>query len=244
MNVSLFITCLCDLFHTNVGKHTVEILEKVGCEVDFPDSQTCCGQPAFNSGYLQDSKEAMKQMIRAFQNSEYVVAPSGSCVGMLKEYPKAFKDDPRWEKPAKALAEKSYELTQFLVDVLGIENFKSSFQGKVTYHPSCHMTRLLGVKEAPITLLKNIPGVDLIALPMKEDCCGFGGTFSIKNAAISSEMAKEKSHHVSETKAEYLVGGDMACLMNIGGKMTREGKNIKVVHIAEILNYSDEVDNK
>lgn len=244
MKVSLFVTCLCDIFNADVGKHTVEILERVGCEVDFPPSQTCCGQPAFNSGYLKESQQAMKQMIRAFEHSEYVVGPSGSCVGMLKEYPKIFKNDPEWEQPAIKLAEKSYELTQFLVDVLGIQKINSSFRGKVTYHPSCHMTRLLGVKEAPITLLKNIPGVDLFELPMKEDCCGFGGTFSIKNTAISVEMAKEKSRHVSETKAAFLVGGDMACLMNIGGRMSREGKNIQVLHIAEILNCKKEVHNK
>lgn len=241
MRVSLFITCLCDLFNSDVGKHTVEILERAGCEVDFPESQTCCGQPAFNSGYLQESKQVMKQMIRAFKDADYVVGPSGSCVGMLKEYPKIFKGDKDWEKSAIELSEKSYELTQFLVEVLGIRNVKSEFEGKVTYHPSCHMTRILGVKEAPLVLLKNIPGVDLVELPMKEDCCGFGGTFAIKNSAISEEMVKEKSHHISSIEVDYLVGGDMGCLMNIGGRMSREGKNVKVLHIAEILNFQKKV---
>lgn len=235
MKVSLFITCLCDLFYSDVGKHTVEILERVGCEVDVPEAQTCCGQPAFNSGYLQESKQAMQQMIRAFENSEYVVGPSGSCVGMIKEYPKIFANDPTWKKPAAGLAAKTYELTQFLVDVLNVTDIGSQFQGKVTYHPSCHMTRILGVKEAPMILLKNIPGVELIELPMKEDCCGFGGTFAIKNSDISGEMVKEKSLHIAETEAEYLVGGDMACLMNIGGRMQREGRDVHVLHIAEIL---------
>lgn len=237
MNVSLFITCVCDIFYSNIGKDTVEILERVGCKVDFPEAQTCCGQPAFNSGYLQQSKQAMKQMIQAFEHAEYIVGPSGSCVGMLKEYPNIFAGDPVWEERAINIANKSYELTQFLVDVLNVVEVGSEFTGKVTYHPSCHMTRILGVKDAPLKLLKQIKGIDLVELPMKEDCCGFGGTFAIKNSDISTEMAKEKSQHISETGAHYLVGGDMACLMNISGRMTREGKDVKIVHIAEILNY-------
>lgn len=241
MKVSLFITCMCDIMNADVGKHTVEILERVGCEVDFPEAQTCCGQPAFNSGYLQESKEAMKQMMRAFKDSEYVVGPSGSCVGMLKEYPKIFAGDPEWEEPAKELAGKTYEITQFLVDVLGIEDVGATFRGKVTYHPSCHMTRILGIKDAPKKLLKNVKGIDLVELPLGEDCCGFGGTFAVKSPVISGEMVKEKSGHVAETRAEYLIGGDMACLMNIGGRMTREGKNIKVIHITEVLNQHEGV---
>ncbi|WP_188456445.1 (Fe-S)-binding protein [Virgibacillus oceani] len=237
MKVSLFITCMCDIITSNVGKDTVELLERLGCEVDFPDAQTCCGQPAFTSGYLEESKKAMKQMMRAFKDSEFVVGPSGSCVGMLREYPKIFAGDPEWEKEANNLAAKSYEITQFLVDVLGVTDIGSTFKGKVTYHPSCHMTRILGIRDAPYTLLKHVQGVDLIELPIKEDCCGFGGTFAVKNSVISGEMVKEKSLHVSETGAEYLVGGDMACLLNIGGRMTREGKNVKIAHITEILNH-------
>lgn len=236
MKVSLFITCICDIMTSNVGRDTVEILERAGCEVDFPESQTCCGQPAFNSGYLEETKKAMKQMMKAFMDSEYVVGPSGSCVGMLHEYPKVFAGDPKWEEAAKKLAAKSYELTQFLVDILGLVDVGSTFKGKVTYHPSCHMNRILGVKDAPMTLLKNVKGAEIIELPIQEDCCGFGGTFAIKNSAISGEMVKEKSQHVSETGAEYLVGGDMACLLNIGGRLQREGKAIKVAHISEILN--------
>lgn len=238
MKVSLFITCVCDMFYANVGKHTVELLEKLGCEVDFPSNQTCCGQPAYNSGYLQDSKMAMKQMIRAFENAEYVVGPSGSCVGMIKQYPEIFKGDPFWEDKAKELANKSYELTEFIVNVLKVEDVGSKFKGTVTYHPSCHMTRILGVKDAPIKLLENIKGVKLIDLGLKEFCCGFGGTFAIKNEPISAEMVAEKVEHVSKTEAQYLVGGDMACLMNIGGNLSRNGKDIKIVHIAEILNCS------
>ncbi|MFD1064989.1 (Fe-S)-binding protein [Oceanobacillus locisalsi] len=236
MKVSLFITCVSDIVFADVGKHTVELLERLGCEVDFPAAQTCCGQPAYNSGYLSEAKKAMKQMIKAFKDSEYVVGPSGSCVGMLREYPSIFKDDPKWEQAAIALADKSYEVTQFIVDVLGVTDVGSTFEGKVTYHPSCHMTRILGVKEAPSKLLQNVKGIEFVELPVKEDCCGFGGTFAVKNADISEEMVKEKSQHVSETGAEYLVGGDMGCLMNIGGRMRREGKNVQIMHITEILN--------
>jgi len=236
VKVSLFITCMCDIFSSNVGKDTVELLESQNCDVDFPEKQTCCGQPAFNSGYTKDAKKAMKQMIKAFEHSEYVVGPSGSCVGMLKEYPKIFSDDAEWYDKAVELANKSYEITQFLVDVLHVTDVGSTFTGRVTYHPSCHMTRILGVKEAPVKLLESVPGVELIKLPLGEDCCGFGGTFSVKNSVISGEMVKEKVRHVEETKADYLVGGDMACLMNIGGRMTREGLDVKVKHITEILN--------
>lgn len=228
------------MIFANVGKNTVEILERLGCEVDFPTAQTCCGQPAYNSGYLQEAKQAMKQIMMAFQDSEYVVGPSGSCVGMLKEYPVIFKGDTEWEQRAVELANKSYEITQFLVEVLGVTDVGSTFKGRVTYHPSCHMTRILGVKDAPQILLKSVKGVELIELPVKEDCCGFGGTFAVKNSEISQEMVKEKSQHVSETNADYLVGADMGCLMNIGGRMRREGKNVNVVHITEILNTHEQ----
>ena len=237
MKVSLFITCLADILTSNVGKDTVEVLERAGCEVDFPDTQTCCGQPAYNSGYLKNTKETMKHMMIVFRDSKYVVGPSGSCVAMLRGYEAIFRGDPEWEEEARKLAEKSFELTQFLVDVMGIVDVGSTFKGKVTYHPSCHMTRLLGVKDAPRQLLENVKGVELVKLPHSEDCCGFGGTFAINNSVISGQMVQEKADHVVETEAEYLVGGDMACLMNIGGRLSREGRNVKVVHLSEILNH-------
>lgn len=236
MKVSLFITCLADILASNVGKDTVEILERLGCEVDFPDAQTCCGQPAYNSGYLKNTKETMKHMIKTFKDSEYVVGPSGSCVAMLKSYKSIFEGDSEWAEEAQRLASKSYELSQFLIDVLGVDDVGSTFKGTVTYHPSCHMTRILGVKEAPLKLLRNIKGVNLINLPQGEDCCGFGGTFAVKNSVISGLMVEEKVEHVVGTEAEYLAGGDMACLMNIGGRLSREGRKVKVIHLAEILN--------
>lgn len=236
MKVSLFSTCLSDILFADVAKNTLEILERVGCEVDYPMEQTCCGQPAYNSGYLKEAKQSMKQMMKAFRHSEYVVGPSGSCVSMLKEYHHIFKGDPEWEEEAKVFSAKCYEITEFLVDVMGITDLGSTFKGRVTFHSSCHMKRLLGVKEQPKILLRNVKGVELVDLPWEEDCCGFGGTFAVKNPVISQEMVSEKSHHVSETQAEYLVGADMGCLMNIGGRMEREGKKVKIIHITEILN--------
>lgn len=236
MKVSLFATCLVDLFQSNVGKATVELLEKLGCEIDFPESQVCCGQPSYNSGYVKESKEAMKRMIETFADAEYVVSPSGSCAYMFHEYPHIFKDDPIWECRARELAEKTYELTQFIVDVLKVEDVGARFDGSATYHTSCHMTRLLGVKKAPMILLNNVEGLRMTELPGKEKCCGFGGTFSVKMAQISEQMVDEKVTHIEETKADYLIGADAGCLMNIGGRIERKGKPIKVLHIAEVLN--------
>jgi L-lactate dehydrogenase complex protein LldE len=236
MKVTLFATCLVDMFQSSAGKATVELLEKLGCEIEFPESQVCCGQPAYNSGYVKEAKEAMKSMIDTFIDAEYVVSPSGSCITMFREYPHVFKGDPVWEPKAKILAAKSYELTQFIVDVLKIEDVGARFEGKVTYHTSCHMTRLLGVKKAPMILLSNVKGLEFTELPGKEQCCGFGGTFSVKMAQISEQMVDEKVMHVEETGAEYLIGADAACLMNIGGRIERQGKPIKVLHIAEVLN--------
>lgn len=236
MKVTLFATCLVDLFQSNVGKATVEILERLGCEIDFPESQVCCGQPAYNSGYVKESKEAMKRMIDTFSDAEYVVTPSGSCASMLREYPHVFKGDSIWEPKAIQLAKKTFELTQFIVDVLNVEDVGAQFEGNVTYHTSCHMTRLLGVKEAPMILLRNVKGLKFTELPGKEQCCGFGGTFSVKMAQISEQMVDEKVRHVEETEADYLIGADAGCLMNIGGRIERKGKLIRVLHIAEVLN--------
>ncbi|HEO8421134.1 (Fe-S)-binding protein [Niallia sp. FSL W8-0635] len=236
MKVTLFATCLVDMFQSDVGKATVELLERLGCEIDFPTTQICCGQPSYNSGYVKETKEAMKTMMNAFQDAEFIVCPSGSCAYMFHEYQHIFKGDPVWEPIAKELATKTFELTQFIVDVLKIEDVGATFHGRVTYHTSCHMTRLLGVKDAPIKLLKNVRGVDYTELPLKENCCGFGGTFSVKMGQISEQMVDEKVACVESTNAEYVVSADAGCLMNIGGRMDRKGKPIKALHIAEVLN--------
>lgn len=236
MKVSLFVTCLIDIFQGDVGKDTVELLEYLDCEVDFPEKQTCCGQPAYNSGYVTEAKEPMKNMIKAFEDSEYVVTPSGSCATMFKEYPHIFKGDAAWQSKANDLANKTYELSQFIVEVLKVENVGANLSGKATYHTSCHMTRLLGVKDAPLRLLENVKGLEVTELPHRHDCCGFGGTFSVKMAQISEQMVDEKVHHVEETNANILVGADSGCLMNIGGRIDRKDKPIKVMHIASVLN--------
>ena len=236
MRVTLFVTCLVDMFQTGVGKATVEVLERLGCEVEFPESQTCCGQPAYNSGYVKESKEAMKRMIRTFEDAEYVVAPSGSCATMFREYPHVFSGDSEWEEKARNLANKTFEFTQFIVDVLKVENVGAKLVGKATYHTSCHMTRLLGVKDAPIKLLENVEGLDYTPLPNSHNCCGFGGTFSVKMGQISEQMVDEKVKYIEETGVDYLIGADAGCLMNIGGRVERQGKSIKIMHIAEVLN--------
>ncbi|MCS1392727.1 (Fe-S)-binding protein [Lysinibacillus boronitolerans] len=236
MKVTLFATCLGDMFQGNVGKAVVEVLERLGCDIDFPEDQICCGQPAYNSGYVKESKNAMKKMITAFEHAEYVVSPSGSCAYMLKEYPAVFKGDPIWEPKAQTLAAKTYEFTEFIVNVLKIEDVGARLEGTATYHTSCHMTRLLGVTEAPLHLLKNVKGLHYVDLPGKDRCCGFGGTFSVKMGNISGEMVNEKVLNVEETGADILIGADAGCLLNIGGRIQRQDKPIKVMHIAEVLN--------
>lgn len=236
MKVTLFATCLVDMFQGDVGKAVVKVLERLGCDLDFPENQICCGQPAYNSGYVKESKNAMKKMITAFEHAEYVVSPSGSCAFMFKEYAEVFKGDPVWEPKAQALADKTYEFTEFIVDVLKIEDVGARLEGKATYHTSCHMTRLLGVTEAPFKLLNHVEGLQYVELPGKERCCGFGGTFSVKMGDISGEMVNEKVQNVEETGADILIGADAGCLINIGGRMNRLGKPIRVMHIAEVLN--------
>ncbi len=224
------------MFQGDVGKAVVKVLERLGCDLDFPENQICCGQPAYNSGYVKESKNAMKKMITAFEHAEYVVSPSGSCAFMFKEYAEVFKGDPVWEPKAQALADKTYEFTEFIVDVLKIEDVGARLEGKATYHTSCHMTRLLGVTEAPFKLLNHVEGLQYVELPGKERCCGFGGTFSVKMGDISGEMVNEKVQNVDETGADILIGADAGCLINIGGRLNRLGKPIRVMHIAEVLN--------
>ncbi|MBD1380351.1 (Fe-S)-binding protein [Metabacillus arenae] len=240
MKVALFITCLVDMFQPRVGKSAVELLEHLGCEVEFPEEQICCGQPAFNSGYVKEAKESMKRMIQTFEKADYVVTPSGSCASMFKEYPHVFKEEPVWEEKAKALAEKTFELTEFIVGVLKVENVGASLTGRATYHTSCHMTRLLGIKDEPIKLLNQVKGLDYVPLKNNHDCCGFGGTFSVKMDRISEQMVEEKAAHIEGTEPDFLIGADCGCLMNIGGKIDRKGKPIKVLHIAEVLNHREE----
>ncbi len=235
MNASLMITCLCDALYPNVGRSASRVLQRLGVAVDFPKAQTCCGQPAFNSGYQDDARQAALAMIRAFRDSEYVVSVSGSCAGMIRHnYPALFRGRPEeWE--ARALAAKTYEFSEFLIEVLRVESLPVSFPTRATFHNSCHTKRWLGVTDAPEKVLALVSGLQVVPLPSAQDCCGFGGTFAVKMPHISTEMVKEKVTHILATGAEVLVSLDMSCLMNIVGRLHREQGTIRPLHIAELL---------
>ncbi|GIP45778.1 Fe-S oxidoreductase [Paenibacillus sp. J45TS6] len=235
MKVSLFITCLSDAIYPAVGEAMVRILAKYGVTLQFPNVQTCCGQPAYNSGYFDEARTAARTILEAFEDSDFVVSPSGSCTYMIHHYEDLFKDDPVLAEQARRLEAKTYEFTQFLVQVMGITDIGARFPHKVTYHPSCHGSRLLGVKEEPMALLAGVRDIEFIPLPFAEDCCGFGGTFAVKMADISGAMVTEKAEHIVETEAEVLVGLDMACLMNIAGQLRFQNKPVRVMHLAELL---------
>lgn len=235
MKVSLFITCLSDALYPRVGEAMVRLLAKYGVSLEFPTVQTCCGQPAYNSGYWKEARESAKTILDAFEDSDFVISPSGSCTGMIHHYPKLFEDDPVMLNRANKLQSKSYEFTQFLVQVLGVTDVGAAFPHKVTYHPSCHGSRILGVKDEPLALIQNVKGLELVPLPFAEDCCGFGGTFAVKMADISGAMVTEKVDHVLETEAEVLVGLDMACLLNIAGNLRYRNEPVRVMHLAELL---------
>ncbi|ANY69811.1 Fe-S oxidoreductase [Paenibacillus sp. BIHB 4019] len=235
MKVSLFITCLSDAMYPRVGEAMVRLLAKYGVRLDFPTVQTCCGQPAFNSGYWKEARESAKTILDAFEDSDFVISPSGSCTGMIHHYPKLFENDPIMLARANKLQQKSYEFTQFLVQVLGVKDVGAVYPHKVTYHPSCHGSRLLGIKEEPMELMRHVKGMELVPLPFAEDCCGFGGTFAVKMADISGALVTEKADHVLETEAEVLVGLDLACLMNIAGNLRYRNEPVKVMHLAELL---------
>ncbi|MBD2845626.1 (Fe-S)-binding protein [Paenibacillus sp. IB182496] len=235
MKVSLFITCLSDAIYPRVGEAMVRLLAKYGVQLDFPNVQTCCGQPAFNSGYWDEARATARTIIDAFEDSDFVISPSGSCTYMIHHYADLFKDDPAMLERAQRLQAKAYEFTQFLVQVLGVSDVGAVFNHKVTYHPSCHGSRLLGVKDEPMQLLQGVEGLEFVPLPFAEDCCGFGGTFAVKMADISGAMVSEKVDHIKETDAEVLVGLDMACLMNIAGNLRYRGEPVRVMHLAELL---------
>ncbi|WP_256757534.1 (Fe-S)-binding protein [Cohnella sp. WQ 127256] len=235
MKVSLFVTCLSDAIYPRVSEAMVRLLARYGVEVSFPKVQTCCGQPAFNSGYWDDARTTAKTIIEAFDDCDFVIAPSGSCTYMIHHYPKLFEDDKVLHEKAIKLQNKSYEFTQFLIHVLGVSDVGATFPHKVTYHPSCHGSRLLGIQDEPHALMSKVKGLEFVPLPFAEDCCGFGGTFAIKMSEISGAMVSEKVDHVKETEAEVLVGLDMACLMNIAGNLRYRNEPVRVMHLAELL---------
>lgn len=233
--VGLFVTCLVDFMRPSVGFAAMKLLEDAGCLVDVP-RQACCGQPAYNSGDRSATRDIAEQVIEAFAPYDYVVAPSGSCAGMLKaHYPELFHGDPNWLPKANALAAKTYELVSFLTDVLGVVEVNARFDGRVAYHDSCSGLRELGVREQPRRLLASVEGLSLQEMEARESCCGFGGTFCVKYPDISNAIVEKKTKAVAETGADTLLGGDLGCLMNMAGKLQREGKPIKARHVAEVL---------
>ena len=236
VRVGLFVTCLVDLFRPTVGFAAVKLLEDAGCTVEVPRAQTCCGQPAYNSGDRGDARSIAAQVIAAFEPFDYVVAPSGSCAGMIREhYPALFDDDPAMQARARALAERTHELVSFLVDVRGMKGVEARFEGTVTYHDSCSGLRELGVKQQPRRLLATVGGLQLKELPGAEVCCGFGGTFCVKYPEISDKIVSEKTADIAATGAGTLLAGDLGCLLNMAGKLKREGRPVAVRHVAEVL---------
>ena len=236
MRVALFVTCLIDLMRPNAGFAAVKLLQQAGCEVVVPEAQTCCGQPAYNNGDQDNARAIARQVISMLEPYERVVIPSGSCGGMLvHHYPTLFVDDMAWQQKAQQLAGRCHELTQFLVDVLQITDFGARYEGKVAYHDSCSARRELGVLQQPRTLLNKVKGVTHVELKDGDECCGFGGTFSIKFPEVSTAIVDRKVADIEQAGADTIVAGDMGCLMNIAGRLSRQEKPVKAFHIAELL---------
>ena len=236
VDVGLFVTCLVDLFRPSVGLAAVKLLEDAGCRVHVPAAQTCCGQPAYNSGDFASARAIAGDVIAAFEGLPYVVAPSGSCAGMLRvHFPELFADDPAMTARARDLAARSWELTAFLADVRGVARVDARFAGTVTYHDACSGLRELAVRDQPRRLLASVAGLTLTELPGAETCCGFGGTFCVKYPDISVKMAADKAADVAATGAGTLLAGDLGCLLTMAGRLQREGRDVRVRHVAEVL---------
>ncbi len=236
MTVSLFVTCLADLFYPEVAASAVRVLRRHGVRVSCPSGQTCCGQPAFNSGFHREARSVARSLVRALAGSERVVTPSGSCAAMLTHYlPGLLDGDRRWGPAARELAGAVQEFSCFLVRTLGLEDLGARFPARAVYHRSCHMTRLLGAVDEPLVLLRRVRGLELVELPHATDCCGFGGAFSVKLAPVSGAMAGEKAAEIMASGADFLVGADLGCLMNLGGRLRRLGSRVRVMHLAQVL---------
>ena len=238
MRVALMVTCLNDALFPEAGKAVVSLLRRVGVDVEFPQAQTCCGQPMVNTGYLDEAVPVVRNFVDAFAGYDYVVTPSGSCAGSARHQHALVARRSGDSGLATAVAEvapRVLELTEFLVDVLGVTDVGASFPHTVTYHPTCHSLRMLGVGDRPLRLLREVRGIRLVDLPQAESCCGFGGTFAVKNADTSIAMGSDKARHVVASGAEVLVAGDSSCLMHIGGLLSRQRSGIRVMHLAEVL---------
>ncbi len=238
MRVALFITCFNDTLFPETGRATVRLLERLGHEVVFPAEQTCCGQMHFNTGYQREAIPLVRRFVEVFKGYEAVVAPSGSCVGMVRElYPMAAElaNDKQLLHDVEELAPRVFELSEFLVKRLGVTDVGAYYPHRVTYHPTCHSLRMIKVGDAPLELLRAVGGIDLVELEEARECCGFGGTFAVKNADTSTAMLSDKLRHVLDTRAEVCTAGDNSCLMHIGGGLKRGRAGVRTVHLAEIL---------
>ena len=237
MRVGLFATCLVDLVRPEIGFSALKLLELAGCQVEVPESQTCCGQPAYNSGDAATARALAERVLREFEGFDYVVVPSGSCAGQIAmHYVDLFRDDPELKGRADALAAKTCELTDFLVNVARIDRLSSNFRGTVTYHDSCSGLRELGVSTQPRELLAKVPGAKLVEMKDCRTCCGFGGTFSLKYGEISAAIVDEKCRNIRASGADAVVAGDLGCLLNIEGRLRRAGdERTRVLHIAQVL---------
>jgi L-lactate dehydrogenase complex protein LldE len=241
VKVALFATCLGDELYPDVARSAARVLERLGCQVEVPKRPLCCGQPAYNSGYRDEAARVADAWLTAFSSAEYVVSPSGSCAGMIHHnYERLFERDPARLADVKALVARTYEFSQFLVDVLRVEKLAASFPHSVTYHASCHAERLLGLGKAPRTLLGAIPDLTLAPLPRVEDCCGFGGSFAVKLSGISTALVDEKVDHIQSTGAHYVTSTDLGCLMNIAGRMERRGVPVTALHLASLVDRAFE----
>lgn len=238
MKVSLFVTCLVDQLWSNIGTSCVEVLRRAGCDVEFDERQTCCAQPAFNTGYRNEARQVAKRFIEIFEQSraEAIVSPSGSCTAMVHHYPELFSHDWEWRERGRAIAARTHELSSFLIRVLKVEDVGASWQGKLTWHDACHGLRDLNIKTEPRALIRKVRGAELIELENAESCCGFGGTFSVKYPEISTAILDEKIEAIERSGVQAVVSGDASCLMQIGGRLSRKGSNVKVMHLAELLN--------
>ena len=238
MRIALFVTCLADTLFPEVGKSTTVLLERLGHQVEFPQAQTCCGQMHVNTGYQREALPLIRRYVETFEPYDVIVAPSGSCVGSIRHQHAMVArrlGDPGLARRAEAVAERTYELSQLLVDVLGVEDVGAYYPHRVTYHPTCHSLRLLRVGDRPLRLLQNVAGLDLVELPDADVCCGFGGTFALKNSDTSTAMLADKMRNVLGTRAEVCAAGDSSCLMHIGGGLSRLRAGVAAVHLAEIL---------
>jgi L-lactate dehydrogenase complex protein LldE len=238
MRVALFITCLADALFPDVGRATVRVLERLGHEVVFPEGQTCCGQMHINTGYQREALPLVRRHVRTFAGYDAIVAPSGSCVGSVRhQHAMVARRAGRsgLAERAAEVAARTYELSEFLVDVLGVTDVGAYYPHRVTYHPTCHSLRMLRVGDRPLRLLRAVRGIDLVELPDADQCCGFGGTFALKNVDVSTAMLADKMRHVMGTRAEVLTAGDSSCLMHIGGGLSRLRSGTRTLHLAEVL---------